>query len=158
MYELSTITTDLNGEYIQDALQRAKEWHRVHVKNNASPKFNEKRDKVFLDILRKTEVQSADLETLAKEAAVLEAKIETIRSKADLDVLEKQLKKLKGEIKPAMVELFGKNDEVVSAYGWKVKKSEKVAIDKGALETDNLLEKYSITTVSYTMTKEKTNG
>ncbi|MBW2595127.1 MAG: YqaJ viral recombinase family protein [Deltaproteobacteria bacterium] len=152
LYDIHVSDTDIEAD-----LRRAELWHKKHVAGNVSPKFNEKRDKVFLDILRKSEVKDTDLEELAKEVATIETKIEKILSKSELTDLEKQLKKLKGKMKPAMVKLFGKNDTAITAYGWQMKKSSRSEVDKEALRKDNLLDKYSKVSDTYRLSKEKTN-
>lgn len=152
LYELRTSDSD-----IVNIMSNAMAWYEAHVVGNISPAFNEslKADKTFLDILRKSEVKHDGLETMAKEAAILEAKIEAVRSKSDLDALEKSLKTLKDKMKPEFVALFTENDDTVAAYGWRVKKSERSAIDKEKMAADDVLEKYSTITVTYTMSKEK---
>lgn len=158
LYDLSVEDTLINDMTIAQLVDKAMDWYGNHVSDNLSPAFDEKKDKEYLDILRKSEVQCDELELLAKDAAALEAKIEVAKSKAGIADLEKSLKTIKDKMKPAYIALFKDNDEVVTAYGWRVKRSEKETIDKEKLETDGLLEKYTTTTVSYTMSKEKSNG
>jgi len=159
LYDLKVSEYLIGNNSIESIMANAMEWYDCHVIDNISPAFNEslKADKTFLDILRKTEVKHDGLETMAKEAAILEAKIETIRSKSDLDALEKSLKKLKDAMKPAIISLFKSNDEVVAAYGWQVKKTIGETLDKEAMAADNVLEKYTIEVAKYTMSKEKNN-
>jgi len=152
IYDLTVSDSDI-AHMISDAQL----WYDTHVKANVSPTFDEKKDKIFLDILRKSEVKSDGLEALAKEAAILEAKIEVAVAKAGIAELEKTLKAVKDKMKPEFIKLFTDKDEVVSAYGWKVKRSEREGIDKEALIADNLFEKYRTITATYTLTKNKEN-
>jgi predicted phage-related endonuclease len=153
MYELKVSASD-----IEATASTALAWWEKHVVANISPKFDEKRDKTFLSILRKSEVKSVGLEALAKEAAILEAKIEAIVAKSDLDSLQKSLDSLKKQMKPEFIKLFKDTDDTVTAYGWRVKRSDRSSLDKEAMAADNVLDKYTVMTATYTLTKENTNG
>jgi hypothetical protein len=159
MYELKVSETQIDGKSIGDCVDEAMDWYLSHVSANVSPAFDEKKDKEYLAIMRKAEVshkdEGGDLKEIAKKAAILEAKIEAITTKAGLAALEKELKGLKDTLKSGMIPMFTANDKVVSAYGWKVVKSVRTGIDKEALESDGLLEKYTVETATYTMSKEK---
>lgn len=158
LYELSTETwTSADGRSINDILDEAEAWWERHVVGNVSPPFDEKLDKKYLDIMRTNEVTVHDeLEAAATEAAVLEAKIEAAKSEHGIVEMEKRLKHLKDkQLKPMLQDLFGKTDTKVTAYGWKLTKTESTTIDKEALEKDDLLEKYSKPITTYRLTKEK---
>jgi len=157
LYELRVSEHLIGNNNIDAIMANAMEWYDCHVIDNISPAFNAslKADKTFLDILRKTEVKHDGLETMAKEAAILEAKIEAVRAKSDLDTLEKSLKTLKDKMKVIIIPMFNPNDDVIATYGWQVKRSTTVTIDKEALAADDLLDKYSITVPRYTLSKEK---
>jgi len=150
LYELKVSESDI-GLGMENALV----WYEAHVLGNVSPPFDEKKDKVFLQVLRKSEVKSDGLETLAKRAAILEAKIEAAVATAGLAEMEKELKGLKDSMKPSFIALFKDTDDTVSAYGWRVKRSTTVTIDKEALAADDLLDKYSVEVPRYTLTKDK---
>jgi hypothetical protein len=153
LYALKVSDSDI-AEQIDEAM----EWYEAHVVGNVSPAFDEKRHKEYLKIMRRNEVKCDGLEALAKQAAVLEAKIEVLREKAGLDALEKELKALKDkQLKPAIVAMFKDTDDTVAAYGWRVKRSESSTIDKESMEADGVLGKYTVTTARYTLTKEKGN-
>ena len=152
--ELKTSKTKIRGMSIEEIMERATVFWRTRVVGNESPEFDETADAVFLKILRKSDVPNDNIELLALRAAEVTEKIEAIKSKTELLVLEKELEGLKKQIKPAIIELFKDTDEVVASHGWKVKRSAKSVIDKEALESDNLLEKYTKTEISYTLTKE----
>lgn len=156
LYELK-----VSESAIDEMMTVATDWHLAHVKGNISPAFDEKRDKAILAVLRKSEVKTEGLEALAKEASVLEARIEIIRSESSLDALEKRLKALKDkQLKPEIVKLFTTKDKVVTAYGWQVTKlAGSASIDKEALERDNLLDKYTVIgEPTYRLIKEKTDA
>lgn len=155
LYELNTSTL-IEQRTIAQSIEYALDWWNLHVKSNESPAFDEKRDKTYLAIMRKSEVKSDSLEAMAKEASVLEAKIETLVAKTpELNELTKQLTALKKKLKPAIIETFKPNDETVVAYGWKVKKTEEAYIDKEAMEADEVLDKYTKVRDKFTLTKEK---
>lgn len=153
VYDLSVKDFDITAQ-----MKVARKWWKKHVEGNVSPAFDEGVDKKYLAIARKNVVESHDgIEGIAKEALVLEAKIETIREESGLDELEKRLKELKDkQLKPELVKLFGKTDDTVAAYGWQVKVTYPAYIDKEALEKDDLLEHYTkADKPKYTMTKSR---
>jgi hypothetical protein len=156
-YDLDVATADIgNGMTIAEAVETALAWHQAHVVNNMSPVYDEKKDKEYLALLRKSEVKDEGIEAIAKQAALIEAKIESIRAANDLDALEKALKDIKDkQLKPALTTMFKPTDEVVTAFGWKLKKSSRTSINKEALAADNLLDKYTVSTDSYTLSKNK---
>lgn len=160
LYEMDTRDTLINDKLIAEHVEDALVWYGKHVVANASPEFDEKRDAKFLDIMRKSEVKHDGLELLAKEAAILEAKIAVMLANPEIKDAEKRLKTIKAEMKPQFVEMFTlpehKNDEIVCAYGWKVKKSAKETIDKEQMAADNVLEKYTIVEDTFTMSKDTT--
>ncbi len=161
LYELNVETTLVDERVIADLVADAMVWYEAHVVGNVSPAYDEKRDKEYLALMRTNEVKHDGLEVIAKEAAVLEAKIEAIRATSGIDTLEKQLKALKDkQLKPEIIKMFQPNDETVVAYGWQVKMSVSESIDKEAMAADDVLEKYTISSPKYTMTrvKEKNNG
>lgn len=143
-----------DGRNIWRIIDEAHGWWVTHVEGNISPTFDPKRDKDILAIIRKTEVKTEPLEALAKEAAVLEAKIELLKEKNEIPALEKKLEGLKKELKSGIIKQFSPNDETVTAYGWKVKKTSTETVDKEALKADGLT-KYITITDSYRLTKDK---
>jgi len=156
LYEMTIDEPIWEGLTIADAMDYAEDWWNAHVVVNVSPEFSETKDKGILAVLRKNVIEkNDDIEALAAEALALENEIAVIREKSDLTALEKSLDGLKKQIKSAMIPLFTDTDDVVSTAGWKVKRSVTVKVDKGALEQDGLLEKYSTSEPSYTLTKEK---
>lgn len=158
LYELDTETwRSADGRSIADILDEAEAWYEKHVVGNISPPFDEKLDKKYLDIMRTNEVTVHDeLEEAATEAAVLEAKLEALKAEHGIVEMEKRLKQLKDkQLKPMLQDLFGDTDTKVTAYGWKLSKTQSTTIDKEALERDDLLEKYSKPTTTYRLTKEK---
>lgn len=154
VYELRVSDHIIRGNTIDTWIDTVTSWWHSSVMTGVSPEFDERRDAKFLAILRKNEVQSEPLEILAKEAALLEAKIDSIKIDSGLTTLEKSLKDLKEQMKCAMMDLFTDNDEVVSAYGWKVKRSTKAEIDIAGLKRDGLFDSYSVIKTTYTMTRE----
>lgn len=159
MYELTTSTWVHNDLGIGELLSEAQTWHETHILGNISPPFNEKRDKEYLDILRKSVVSCGDLEALATQASALEDKIASLVAKMpELKAAEKELAKVKKQMKPIMVDLFTEKDETVAAYGWKVKKSTKEVIDTEQMKADNVFDKYVSIQDDYRLSKEKNNG
>lgn len=143
-----------DGRSIETIFREASDWWKTHVEGNISPEFDQKRDKAILDVIRSTEVTSEPLEALAKKAAVLEARIDLLKAESDLPALESELNKLKEQLKKGIIERFSPSDEVVTAYGWRVKKTSNETVDKEALKADGL-DRYIKVIDSYRLSRER---
>lgn len=133
---------------------KATAWWREHVLTGISPEFDEKKDAEILKALRTNNVDVQDLSLLFNRAEMLKAEIETVT--ATIATKEKELKAILEEIKKLALPQFREGDTKVSMkgnkYEWVLSKTTSVEIDKGSLEADGLLEKYSKLKTNYRLT------
>lgn len=136
-------------------LAQATEWWNKYVVTGISPDFDEKKDAEILAALRTNNVETEkDLADLITEAETLKKEIDAVS--ATISDKEKQLKKIQEQIKKYALEQFRDGDNKVSIKGktleFVLSKTSSSEIDKDALETDGLLEKYSKVKTSYRLT------
>lgn len=141
----------------QELVNEAVEWWETYVESGISPKFDEKRDSEILNALRKVSVSNNMSEgDIYTEAENLINQLD--QEKKKLKPLEDRLKVLQTKIKENMMSNFDENVDKVehqtSAYVWTVSRTVKNKVDEEALKNDGLLEKYSIPSESYTLTKK----
>ena len=135
-------------------IEKATAWWNAHVLTGVSPEFDEKKDAEILKALRTNKVDTTDLSYLFSRAETLKAEIEEVT--ATIATKEKELKAILEEIKKVALVQFRDGDTKVSMkgnkYEWVLSKTTSVEIDKGSLEADGLLEKYSKSKTSYRLT------
>ena len=135
-------------------IAKATAWWNNHVLTGISPEFNEKKDAEILKALRTNKVDTTDLSYLFGRAETLKAEIEEVT--ATIAPKEKELKAVLEEIKKLALPQFREGDTKVSMHGdkyeWVLSKTTSVEIDKGSLEADGLLEKYSKIKTNYRLT------
>ena len=135
-------------------IEKARAWWNHHVLTGVSPEFNEKKDAEILKALRTNSVDVQDLSHLFTRAEELKTEIETVTS--TIATKEKELKAILEEIKKLALPQFREGDTKVSMrgdkYEWVLSKTTSVEVDKGSLEADGLLEKYTKTKTSYRLT------
>ena len=135
-------------------IAKATAWWNNHVLTGISPEFNEKKDAEILKALRTNKVDTTDLSYLFGRAETLKAEIEEVT--ATIATKEKELKAILEEIKKLALSQFREGDTKVAMrgdkYEWVLSKTTSVEVDKGSLEADGLLEKYSKTKTSYRLT------
>ena len=133
---------------------KASAWWHDHVLTGISPEFDEKKDAEILKALRTNNVDVQDLSTLFNRAETLKAEIEQVTS--TIATKEKELKDILDEIKKLALPQFREGDTKVSMkgnkYEWVLSKTTSVEIDKGSLEADGLLAKYSKLKTNYRLT------
>ena len=133
---------------------KATAWWREHVLTGISPEFDEKKDAEILKALRTNNVDVQDLSLLFNRAETLKVEIEQVTS--TIATKEKELKAILEEIKKLALPQFREGDTKVSMkgnkYEWVLSKTTSVEIDKGSLEADGLLEKYSKLKTNYRLT------
>ena len=126
-------------------IEKATAWWNTHVLTGASPEFDEKKDAEILKALRTNNVDVQDISYLFNRAEKLKAEIEEVTS--TIATKEKELKAILEEIKKLALVQFREGDTKVSMkgdkYEWVLSKTISTEIDKGSLEADGLLEKYS---------------
>ena len=135
-------------------IAKATAWWNNHVLTGISPEFNEKKDAEILKALRTNKVDTTDLSYLFGRAETLKAEIEEVT--ATIAPKEKELKAVLEEIKKLALPQFREGDTKVSMHGdkyeWVLSKTTSVEIDKGSLEADGLLEKYTKIKTNYRLT------
>lgn len=136
-------------------IAKATEWWNAYVLTGVSPDFDEKKDAEILAALRTNSVEvKTDIADLINEAETLKKDIDTVS--ATISDKEKQLKKIQEQIKKYALEQFRDGDNKVSIKGktleFVLSKTNSSEIDKEALETDGLLEKYCKVKTTYRLT------
>ena len=143
-------------------IAQATEWWNKHVLTGVSPEFDEKKDAEILSALRTNNValqttvgnEIIDMTDLVTEAETLKREIETVV--ATISEKEKRLKSIQEQIKEFAREQFRDGDNKVSIKGktleFVLSKTSSSEIDKEALETDGLLEKYCKVKTTYRLT------
>ena len=135
-------------------IEKATAWWNAHVVTGSSPEFDEKKDAEILKALRTNNVDVQDLSHLFTRAETLKREIEEVT--ATIATKEKELKVILEEIKKLALVQFREGDTKVSMkgdkYEWVLSKTTSTEIDKGSLEADGLLEKYTKSKTNYRLT------
>ena len=139
-------------------VETATKWWNDYVLKGKSPAFDEKKDADILKALRTNSLSpDTDVESLIKEGETLKADIDAVS--ATIADKEKRLKAINEVIKSHAMEQFRDGDKSVSVkgtqYEWVLSRSEKETIDKTALKTDGLLDRYTTKEMSYRLTTTK---
>ena len=149
-FKVSERYPDFERKYVKPALK----WWKDFVESGISPAFDERKDAEILKALRTNNLSpETDMAALVKEAEDLKAKLDAYAAEVAED--EKRYKVLTDMIKAKAVEQFrdGDTKSVITGnrYMWEVRKSERSSIDKKLMEKDGILEKYTVTTPTYTI-------
>lgn len=139
----------------KEKVARVEKWWNDHVVTGISPQFDEKRDAEILNALRTSTLSpDTDIKALINEGEKLKEEIDDVAS--SITDKEKRLKEINDIIKQKAVEEFKDGDTKVEVKGekyvWVVSRSERVDIDRAALENDGLLKKYSKKSETYRLT------
>ena len=149
-----------NGvEYnISDLMDYANTWWNQYVIKGISPLFDEVLDKQILKELRlqRPDETDASLAKIIIDVQNVKEKLEKIRQENNVAELEKQLSDGKDAIKREMTKLLNDDSTKIEIGNWSLSKNSRTVIDKKSLESDGILDKYTKTSVSYTL-KEKEN-
>ena len=139
----------------KEKVARVEKWWNDHVVTGISPQFDEKRDAEILKALRTSTLSpDTEIKALIDEGEKLKKEIDDVES--SITDKEKRLKAINDIIKQKAVEEFKDGDTKVEVKGekyvWVVSRSERVDIDRAALENDGLLKKYSKKSETYRLT------
>ena len=139
----------------KEKVATVEKWWKDHVETGISPQFDEKKDAEILKALRTSTLSpDTDIKALIDEGEKLKKEIDDVAS--SITDKEKRLKQINDIIKQKAVEEFKDGDTKVEVKGekyvWVVSRSERLDIDKVALENDGLLEKYSKKSETYRLT------
>ena len=159
-FDTATTTVVLDGEptTIDVLMEYAKQWWESYVITGISPEFNNKQDEKILKELKTQRPDEDDDKSLSGIVTLLnakEAELAYIRETKKLDDLEGEIKQLKEALKRVMTDGMGEDDKEVQVGNWNLSRSERTAVDTTALKNDGLYEKYSKTSVSYTLRKKR---
>lgn len=137
-------------------IEQAATWWNDYVLTGISPAFDEKKDAEILKALRTNSVTpDTGISDLIEEAETLSSEIEEVMS--SVSEKEKRLKIVTDSIKKYALEQFREGDTKVSIsgrkYAFTLSKTETVELDKEALKSDGLLEKYTKPKTTYRLTK-----
>lgn len=159
-YEGDWTTNDVRYGGIEDCVEYCEDWWITFVKTGISPKFDEKLDKEYLDIIRASKpTEDNDLITVCSEAIQLAKDIKELEVSSGLKAKKDELKVLEACIKDKMIK-----DEIYSCNNYTLKQSTKKVFNEEmfAKENEKLYNKYVDDKISYTLNKnikeEKTDG
>lgn len=149
-FKVSERYPDFEKKYVKPALK----WWKDFVESGISPAFDERKDAEILKALRTNNLSpETDMAALVKEAEDLKTKLDAHAAEVAED--EKRYKVLTDMIKAKAVEQFrdGDTKSVITGnrYVWEVRKSERSSIDKKRMEKDGILEKYTVTSPTYSI-------
>ena len=148
-FKMSEDFPDFKERYIIPALN----WWEQYVETGISPDYDEKRDADIIKVLRtaNVEIDDASVATLVDDIEQKQKQLDAI--KVESDKIEKALKKSKEALKKYLMDKFTDQSDKVElvgeTYKFTVSKTSKSDVDKKALESDGLLDKYQITKTEY---------
>jgi len=142
-------------KFEKDYIVPAQEWWERHVVGGISPVYDEKADAEILKALRTNNLNpDTDINSIVAEAEELKAQLDRAAEAIAEDT--KRLDNLNKQIKEHALKQFRDGDTKVvikgSTYVWSLSRTESTEIDKEALKTDGILDKYSKVKVGYRMT------
>lgn len=153
--KLDDMIFEVDGQYlnIEGVMEWAEQWWDEHIEKGVSPKFDEKKDKEYLTMIRATdEVKDNDLADVCDEAIELNAKIKELKESSGINALEKRLKQLETSIKNEMIE---QGYDKCNGYTLKRTVKQKFNEDLFAEKEPAKYEKYLEEVESYTLSKDK---
>ena len=158
--KLKEITIELNGEYlsIDEVLERAKEFWNTYVETGISPEFDEIKDKEYLDIIRTSKpLNDSSIEELCDKAKKLTDEINDLMAKNGINEKEKELKKLKENIKKGLMDSLQPGETKKSCKQYLLNGKIKDVFDETTFKEHNLkmYEKYLISKTEYKLTEIK---
>ena len=147
-FKVSERYPDFEKKYVKPALK----WWKDFVESGISPAFDERKDAEILKALRTNNLSpETDMAALIKEAETLKTKLDNHAAEVAED--EKRYKVLTDMIKKSAIAQFRDGDKKVSVigktYNWEISRTSTTKINKEALQTDGLLDKYSAVEESY---------
>ena len=147
-FKVSERYPDFEKKYVKPALK----WWKDFVESGISPAYDEKKDAEILKALRTNNLSpETNMAALIKEAEALKTKLDNHAAEVTED--EKRYKVLTDMIKKAAISQFRDGDKKVSVigktYNWEISRTSTTKINKEALQTDGLLDKYSAVEENY---------
>lgn len=153
-----TTSDQIEGKTIEEHLLYLEEWYQTYVEGGISPKFDEVKDKEYLNIIRQSKpINDTSLDELIKKYDETQALIESIKFNNGLDELEQILKTLKENITETMKQNMSENETKITHCGYTLNKSVRRSVDNDRLKEDGLFDEYCKISYTYTLKKEKEN-
>lgn len=139
----------------RDYILPARKWWEIHVIGGVSPEYDETADADILKVLRTNNLNpDTDIQALITEAENLQMKID--KNAAEMKADSDRLDAIKNQIKEHAITQLRDGDKKVTIpgkhYVFALSRSESVSVNKDALKTDGLLDKYSKKTTTYKLT------
>lgn len=153
--KLDDMIFEVDGQYlnIEGVMQKAEQWWEEYIETGISPKFDEVKDKEYLDIIRSTdEVKDKDLINVCDEAIALNKQIKWLKESSGINYLEKRLKLLETSIKNEMI-----NKNISTCNGYNLKRSVKQKFNESLFANNEpqVYDSYCEEVESYTLSKDK---
>lgn len=141
-----------------ELVQDARDWWNEYVVKGISPEYDDKADADILKALRTNAPDTTDdIEAILEECDKLKTDVDAAMK--NLKDAQDRLKACQDAIKAYAIEQFRDGDNKVTLSGkrfsWTVSKSITSTIDKKALESDGLLDKYTTQSEQYKLTSAK---
>lgn len=149
-----------NGEFItfQEAIDYCKEWWNKYIETGISPEFDETKDKEYLDIIRTSKpLNDSSIEELCDKAKKLTDEINDLMTKNGINEKEKELKKLKENIKKGLMDSLQPGETKKSCKQYLLNGKIKDVFDETTFKEHNLkmYEKYLTSKTEYKLTEIK---
>ena len=132
----------------------ADEWYDTYVKNGISPEFDEKKDKEYLKIIRKSKPENDnDLDDLINKATELENMLDSIKKRNNIYEIEKDIKSLKEAIKSKLAVNLTPTIDKVAYKSYTLSKTSKIdyKVDYDKMKEDQIYDKYVQETIKETL-------
>ena len=141
--------------HFEKTIKTAEAWWHEHVLTGISPEYDEIKDKEYLDAIKTISLNpDTNINALLEEADELKEKIDLAYASVSED--EARLKVIKDIVRDYVVSNMKETDKkgILSSdkHTWTVSVVSSKTIDKDALKTDGLLEKYEKVSTSYRLT------
>lgn len=138
----------VEGKTIAEWFDVARIWWKEHINANTSPKYDDKRDKSYLDIIGTVDIAQTPaqgdledlLEQLNKIDSIIHDKKESIDLYTDEELRKGLVKEINAVVKPMLKDIKGKDILDTTYYEFKISPSR--STDYKQLEEDGLLDKY----------------
>lgn len=155
--DTTTIMFDNEPTTIKSLMEYAKQWWEAYVMTGISPEIDQNADEKIIKQL-KTDRPDEDVDTpLSTLISLLDAKemeLTFLREQYKLNELEDEIKSLKDALKRTLTDGMGTDSTKVEVGKWTLTKTERETLDTTALKADGLYDKYTKTSVSYTLRKK----
>lgn len=141
--DTQTILVNGNIYNINELMEMANSWYDKYIETGISPKFDEKKDKEFLDILRLANPGNDinEVDELTNKAEELLIEIKKLKVDNNIDTKEKELEKLEASIKKKLLEVRKETDTMITSGIYTLSIPPIVTVDIEKLEKKKTLYK-----------------